>query len=259
MALWADMLLVFALVLFRMAGFVVFAPFLGSRNIPGAMKMLFAVALAALVFPGVVRRVPVAAPDGLGDFLHHAASETAVGLLFGFVSSLLFVGVQLGGHLIGQKMGFSMANVVDPFTEAEVTLVEEFKFFLSLFVFLAVGGHHLLMRALLGTFALVPIGRAVFRPQLWLELAGQFGEIFLIALQVAAPALGALFLVTLAMGFLARAVPQINIMMVGFPVQIVIGVSVMVLFLPVLTGWVAGRGIGILGWNLDKVMRLLAP
>ncbi len=256
---WADILLVFALVLFRMAGFVVFAPFLGSRNIPGAMKALLAVALAALVFPGVIRRAPVPVPGGLGDFVSLAATETVVGLLFGFAASLLFVGIQLGGHMIGQKMGFSMANVVDPFTEAEVTLVEEFKFFLSLFVFLAVGGHHLLMRALLGTFGIVPVGEAAFRPQLWLEMAGQFGAIFTIALQVAAPALAALFLVTLAMGFLARAVPQINIMMVGFPVQIAIGVSVMVLFLPVLAGWIAGRGIAVLGWNLDRLTRLLAP
>lgn len=254
--LWAELFLVFALVLFRMAGFVVFAPFLGSRNIPTGMKMLLAVGLSLLVFPGVLRREGGAAPADLGAFVGAAVSETAVGLLFGFSSSLLFVGVQLGGHLIGQKMGFTMANVVDPFTEAEVTLVEEFKFFLSVFVFLAVGGHHLLMRALLGTFSVVPVGEAAFRPELWLALAGQFGAIFMIALQVAAPAVGAMFLVTLSMGFLARAVPQINIMMVSFPVQIAVGIVVMVLFLPVLVAWV-GKSPRLIGLNLDAVTRLL--
>lgn len=254
---WADLFLVFTLVLFRMGGFVVFAPFLGSRNIPGAMKAVLSVALALLLFPAA-RGAGVVPPRDLGGFVACAAAETAVGVLFGFVSSLLFVGVQLGGHIIGQKMGFAMANVVDPFTEAEVTLIEEFKFFLSLFVFLAIGGHHLLTRALAGTFRLIPLGGSVFPDGLWWTVSAQFGAVFLIALQAAAPALGAMFLVTLGLGFLARAVPQINIMMIHFPVQIAIGLAVLVFFMPVLVGLLVEGARGLPG-RLDVVARLLAP
>ncbi len=255
---WSELFLIFVLVLFRIAGFVIFAPFLGSRNIPGAMKGLLTVALALLLFPAVVHGRALAAPTDLGGFVACAVSETAVGILFGFVSSLVFVGIQLGGHLIGQKMGFAMANVVDPFTEAEVTLVEEFKFFLAVFVFLAVGGHHLLMRSLAGTFAVIPLGGAAFRPSLGMVLAEQCGSIFLIALQAAAPALGAMFLVTLAMGFLARAVPQVNIMMISFPIQIAVGLIVLVIFMPVLMDIVV-RAPGGIGWNLEILTRLMTP
>ena len=49
------------------------------------------------------------------------------------------------------------------------------------------------------------------------------GEMFVLALKIAAPIVIALFLSNLCLGIVARTVPQVNILMIGFPINITIG------------------------------------
>lgn len=254
---WGDMFLLFVLVLLRIAGFMAFALFFGSLNVPTLFKAALSVAVTLLVFPSVLRR-GAALPQGGGELVTFAALETLVGVVLGFVSSMVLIGIQLGAHVIGNKMGFSMANVIDPFTEAEVMLIEEFEFFLAVFVFLLVGGHQLLVSALVRSFDVVPVGGARLPDALWLELSRQFGGIFSLAIQTAAPVAGSMFLVTLGLGFLSRVVPQMNVMMLAFPVQIGAGVILLVVFMPVLVAQIWGAQLR-MGWDLSAVTRLLAP
>ena len=46
---------------------------------------------------------------------------------------------------------------------------------------------------------------------------------FLIAVQLGAPAVVVAFLLNVALGIVARTVPQINVFFVGFPLQIAVG------------------------------------
>ena len=49
------------------------------------------------------------------------------------------------------------------------------------------------------------------------------GEIFVIGIRIAAPALAALFITQVALGLLARVAPQMNVFMLSFPLNIAIG------------------------------------
>lgn len=246
-----EQFMAYVLILFRVGGIMIFAPFFGSGLIPRRVKVGVSMLLALVL-------VPVASPEmpaefSLGYIIEAAAGETAVGLLVGYAASLIFVGVQLAGMQIGQQMGTGIASIFNPLIESQISLVGQFYFFFAIFVYLGINGHHLLLTALVGSFKTLPVG--------WMALSGRtlemlirlFGHLFAVAFAVSAPIVLALFLTTVALGFVARTVPQMNILIVGFPVRVVVGLAGMIYTLPAIGGFL-GRTIGFLMGSLQVVV-----
>ena len=64
-----------------------------------------------------------------------------------------------------------------------------------------------------------------------------FGDMFVIAIKIGAPAIAALLFTKVAFGLITKFIPQMNIMIVAFPVQIVIGLLFFGISLNVLLGF----------------------
>ena len=225
------MIQTFALVFFRLTGLFVAAPLFSGRDIPRGVKLGLGLLTALIVFPTVP-----AGSDGLtadlGSAALAAAAELAVGLTLGFLATMLFSAFQLAGQHIGQQMGIALADVIDPFSENEVPVIGQFQNSLALLVYVAAGGHRLLVGAAAESFRTVPLGGFRVTPGLVGSLVGASGRILELSFQIAAPVLVALFLSTVALGFVARAVPQMNILMLSFPLQIGLGLGVLIWTLP---------------------------
>ncbi len=219
----------FLLVLFRVAGLLMVAPVFGSAALPHPAKVGFALVVALLFFP-MVDRAGLSVQPNLGAYLLAAGGELAVGLLIGFAASLLFAAVQLGGQLIDQELGLMMANVVDPVTNEQVSVVAQLKLMLSVVVYLIIDGHHFLLTAVRESFSAVPLlGARVAGGAAMRVSDALMGDLFRMAVQIAAPAMVTLFLITVAMAFMARAVPEMNVFILGFSVRIAVGFAVLAL------------------------------
>ena len=59
-----------------------------------------------------------------------------------------------------------------------------------------------------------------------------FGQLWLIGLEIVAPALVALLITDAALGLVSRAVPQMNVFVVGLPAKILVGFTVIAASLP---------------------------
>lgn len=209
---------VLALVLFRVTGVVLVAPVLGSANAPATARVFLSVLLALVFFP-IVRGT---APEvSTAAFALAATGELGIGLLIGFAASLLFAAVQLGGHLLDQELGILQSNLLDPFSDAPVSVIGQFKLLLATVVYLLLNGHHLLIAAIGDSFRAAPLAGAPARVADAMVL-----DLFHMAVQIAAPALVTLFLVTIALAFMARAVPEMNLFAFGFPVRLGVGLLV---------------------------------
>jgi len=179
----------------------------------------------------VVYNPAVGLPTTLVAMTIAVVRELSVGFVIGFAVSLIFVGLQLAGRLTGQVMGLGLANVINPFSESQVSIIGQFFFFFGVLIFLGLRGHHMLIEGLAGTFATIPVGGAVFRQGIIDLMVQLLGDSFILAIKVAAPMLVALFVTMLALGFIARTVPQLNILIVGFPVSIIVGLVLIALSL----------------------------
>jgi flagellar biosynthesis protein FliR len=222
--------LAYILILMRVGGLFVFAPILSSPVIPGQIRLYSAMVIALALVPVISPVMPVALT--LPFLVKAAVSETAVGLLIGYAANLVFVAAQLGGMQIDQQIGLAIGSVFNPLVETQDSLIGQFYFLFTMFIFLGINGHHVMLAALVGSFPTVPVGAAVLSGKTLDMLITLSGTIFTVAFALSAPMVLALFLTTVAMGFLARTVPQMNILIVGFPVRIVVGLATMAFTLP---------------------------
>lgn len=220
----------FLLVLARCAGLVMGAPLFGHLLVPLRGRVGLALVLAIALAP--VASTAVETPPTLWVMAGLVITETLLGLILGFLAQLIFAGVQLGGQIAGIQIGFGLANLIDPQSNAQSTVVAEWQQLMALLVFLALDVHHVLLRALVESFRIVPLGAATLGAGLLRGVAMRAGEIFAVGMRIAAPVLIVLLLTNAALGVLARTIPQLNVFVVGFPVNVGVGLIVLGASLP---------------------------
>lgn len=98
-------------------------------------------------------------------------------------------------------------------------------------IFLQLGVHRWLVRALASSFAYLPAGGAFAGAELTRQLLHAAGGIWLAGVQIAAPALVATLVVDLVLGFLGKASPQLPVLFLGLSVKSMVGLAVLALSL----------------------------
>ena len=224
-ALSLPHLVVFVLALARVGGLFAMAPILGSLAAPVRVRaaLAFFVALAMLPAIPAEAATAIAADAGPIRLVGAVALEVSIGFTIGLVAEFVFSGVQMAGQLTGIQMGVGISNLIDPQTQEHITSLSQWQNLLALLVFLAVDGHHLLIRAVADSFASVPVGGGFPASDGLGRVLVLAGGIFVIALRIAAPVLVLLLLVNGAMAVLAKVIPQLNVFIVGFPLNVAVG------------------------------------
>lgn len=215
----------FILVLMRAAGIFLTAPVFSSRNIPVTVKASWILLVAFLVFPVVDFKALSLPSSGLPLSLA-VARELLIGFSIGLGATLVFTGIQLAGQIIDIQMGLGLVNIIDPMTNAQVSAMSQYYFMVATLVFLAANGHHMLLRGVVDSFNLVPLGQAHLSAALGTEMMNLFAQVFFIAFRVGAPVIGALFITNMALGVVARTVPQMNVFIVGMPLNLAVGLII---------------------------------
>jgi len=212
----------FALALVRFSGLVLAAPVLGSRNLPAQVKIGLAALCAFLVVPHLAALAEPIPAEPI-PFALLAAGELAVGLTLGFILTIVFAAIQVGGEVLDMLTGFAVVNVFNPALETQVPIFGFFYYILAAMYLLTLNGHHLMVMGLASSFDTIPPGGFVARPELLRQVAEWGGAMFSDALLIAAPVGAALLLAYITLGILNRLVPQIHLFVVGFPVTIALG------------------------------------
>jgi flagellar biosynthetic protein FliR len=130
--------------------------------------------------------------------------------------TIVFAGVQLAGHVIGQLGGMSLAETYNPTIDTNLPLFSQYLYIFGLAIFVLIGGHRLMLIGLLDTFASLPPGGATLSMPVVETLSTLVTQSFAFGIRAAAPGTVALLLVTLVLGLLSRTLPQLNVMSLGF-------------------------------------------
>ncbi|OLO40907.1 flagellar biosynthetic protein FliR [Alkalihalophilus pseudofirmus] len=229
---WINFLPAFLLIFIRVLAFFSVMPIFSYRTIPNTFKVGLAVYLAWIMF------FTLDAPELPMDETYFLLiiKEVMVGLLVGLVAMILLYAIQVAGAFIDIKMGFMIANVVDPGTGAQSPLIGGYLYTFALLLLLVSDAHHLLIDGVFYSYQFIPL------EQPFLPLGNEnviefifltFNKMFIIAFQMAFPIVGSLFLVDVALGMISRAVPQMNVFVVGMPLKILVGLPLLMLFLGV--------------------------
>jgi flagellar biosynthesis protein FliR len=248
---------VFILAFVRTAGIFTLVPIFGSNQIPVHVRVAIAVGIA-IIF------VPLCAPPGMAapavDILPMAmliVKEALVGLVIGFVTSLVFAAIQAAGDLVDMQSGFSFASMFDPVYGAQTAIAGRVHHMLAGLLFFVTNAHHILISGLADSFRVIPIAQVSLNPLVAGGVLDLFTVFFAVALRIAAPVLAAVFLADVALAIVARCVPQMNVLMVGLPLKLGVGRVSMVVALPVAVA-LTGNALGDIGNQTSGLLHVLS-
>jgi len=222
----------FIIMLVRISAFFYTAPVFGGSTVPPLAKIGFATLFTFLVL-SVTGPIGPALPDTIPQAVFLLATEVTFGLVLGYSVSLVFAGVQIGGMLMGYQMGFAVANVLDPISNQQVSIIGQFLFLFALLYFLAMDAHHILIKGIADSFLIAPVGGFSVDQGSVAWLVGIFGRMFWLGLRIAMPVIGAVFLVDTSLGIIAKTVPQMNVFIVGLPLKSLLGMFILGLAFPI--------------------------
>lgn len=222
----------------RVAGLVFVAPVLGNKAVPVRIRIFMSLVIAIAI---TGRLGPVSPPTGVVELIIALVFELAVGALIGYAARLVFVGIELGASYIGQQAGISIAEALNPLSADSAPVVRRLYELLAIVVFLAIGGHRVLIGSLVKTFQLVPVmglaGGASPSAGRVLEMTvALLGASFVLAIKVAAPVLLALLITSAAIGMLQKTMPQFGLLSTGLSVRAMVGLFVIAVSLALLPG-----------------------
>jgi flagellar biosynthesis protein FliR len=230
-------------------------PVFSSAQVP--MQVRFG--LSALITFILFHAVPPPHLDVTGfELVVGAMAQVLIGVIIGFVTSLVFTGISFAGELIDLQVGFAIANVINPSTQQNITIIGELQLALATLIFLATDSHYYMIQGIAGSFQLLPLPFMQLNPSVEGNLALFFTQSFLIVFEIAAPVVVALFLTNVSLAFMARVAPQMNVFVVGLPIQIVVGLTMMIIALPLLAN-VAPQLFQNMSLQMDAVMRGMRP
>ncbi|MBI5634180.1 MAG: flagellar biosynthetic protein FliR [Nitrospirae bacterium] len=236
----------FVLVLLRAGIFMSMLPVFGSKSFPLQFKIGLAVAFAALLSPIVhVELANIPLPVLV-------MREAALGIILGATARAVFFAVDMGGQMISNAMGLSIATVFNP-EMGQSTEIGRIYGIIAMLIVLAIDGHHELISVFVQSYDWLPIGQVNVQ-NLILKVVSAGSKIFVIALKISAPVLVGMLIVNILMGFLYKAAPQVNIFFVSFPVFLALGFLIMAMSVPVFTHFFAGQFHDV----NDELFRILA-
>jgi flagellar biosynthesis protein FliR len=244
-ALTAPYRVTFLLVFFRLGGMATVAPLLGHRAIPMAHRAGLAALLALILTPVVGASAGARLHDGVSLVLA-IAGELAIGIMIGFVASLVVAAVHSAAELVAFQMGLGFAGIYDPAMGQQANVLSRFEEMLVLLLLLAVNAHHAFVHAVAASFQRIAPGAGLLSAAPAPAVVALGSKLFRSGLELAAPLVGVLFVVNVVMAFLTRVAPQTNAFVLGVPVAIVLGMLGLVETFPhffaVVSRLVAGLG-----------------
>jgi flagellar biosynthetic protein FliR len=217
-----DQFKVFLMVLIRVSVVMYLFPVFSSSMIPGPIKAGLALVISLVLTP-VVPVDPARFPETVPAALVYGVSEFFVGMVLALSVQLFMGAVEMAGQLIGFQMGFSIINVLDPQSGAQVSIMGQIGNLVLVMVFLALNGHHALITGLVESFRIVPVGVIAVKRGLLHQMLHLVAHMFVLAIQMGSPAIVALLFTSTAFGITAKFVPQMNILVAAFPIKIVVG------------------------------------
>ncbi len=234
-----NTVIAFLLVMFRIAGMLVSAPLFSMRSIPPQAKIGLAFTIALILFP--LHSANLVVPKDLIQFSVMAIQETMIGLLLGFVASLVFTAVQMAGEYISVQMGLSIASVLDPVTQTQTPVLGQFFFYLAAMLFLSLNVHHGLIMGVDRSFDWIPLGHAIGEGKLTAGIMAErmiklTSDMFVMSLMIGVPVMGVLLLTEVSLGLVAKVMPQMNVFMVALPLKVALGLLLILMSIPYLGG-----------------------
>lgn len=218
-----------ALVFLRIGAAAFLIPGLGEQSLPQRIRLAAALAMTAVVAPGVAPMPEAPGPQAL-------LSEAMTGLVLGLGLRLLVMALQTAGTIAAQSV--SLAQMFAGTGPEPQPIVANLLVMAGIALFVALGGLERSVALMLMSYEMVPLGALPDPARLAGWGIGRIAGLFALAFALAAPFVLAALLYNLALGLMNRVMPTLMVSFVGAPALSLGGLVLLALASPlVLEVW----------------------
>ena len=215
----------------RLLGLLFIAPIFSSNMFLVRYKMILALWLSLAVAPGLLESIEV--PNNILWFGFILLKELIIGGILGFFISLIFMILRVSAELFSIQIGLGFSQMFDPIRQAEVSLVGNFFYLISVLLFISIGGLHYSLKIVVQSYKLLPLINYsdhvdLIHHTVWYY----FINMFRLAMQFALPIVAVSILLTIILAIVGKVAPQSNILILGLPLQYSLGILMMFLLMP---------------------------
>jgi flagellar biosynthesis protein FliR len=256
LSLAVNELVRFGVVLSRVGGLMVFAPFFSSRSMPVLVRTVSSLVFTIALLPALPLSL-IPAQFGLPQLLGAMVGEVAFGMVLGLVATFVFSALQLAGQIVSFQLGFAIINLIDPQSEVETSVFSFIENILGVMFFLLVNGHHWFLKAVADSFLYLPVEGVHLKGPLVGEVLRLSAGMVSAGVQIAGPVLAVTVIADVAMGIISRAAPQINVLIVTMPMKTLIGFTCLSFSFYYLPQWLEAAFIHLFR-DLEVILKQLA-
>ena len=233
MAFTVENLEFYLAITMRIAGFVFIAPFFSNSSMPQRAKLLLSFSVGLISFFVVPQET--LQYNGVIGYAALIISEAIAGMILGLFTNLAMFILSYAGQVADMEIGLSMVMQFDPTNNMQVTITSNILTYAVMLTMVATNLHLYILRAIIDSFVLIPVGQAKFSPLFYEGYLNYILDYMVLAFRIILPIFAALLVVNTILAVLAKAAPQLNMFVIGHQLKIFIGLTVltlMMLYLP---------------------------
>jgi flagellar biosynthetic protein FliR len=231
-------LILFFLVFIRFSILFSVLPFFSEKIIPSNLKIMLSLVVSLVSFPFLINSNLInidrskKALDSFYLIFLANLNEVFFSLVLGFTAKIIFEGINYASNFMGNLMGFAMASSYDHHQESQTQIVAQIQNNLVMLLFIALDGHHLILKSAINSYSLIGIGEMRLHLNTVHMLIKMTSSIFYFGLQLSAPMCIVIFGVNFIFGFIAKALPQLNVLAMSSNITAFLGLIVFFIGLP---------------------------
>ena len=192
-------------------------PGFSSARIPVMVRLLMAAAVAMAILPVLWDTIYPKVSGNDYAYIHLVVGETLIGTMYGLIPRLYVLGLQFAGSAISMSIGFNSPgapDVIEDTAENQLTNMISFGGLLLLFM---LDFHHVILRALIDSYGLMPLGGFPDVQKMLITLTDTLGATFLLMLRLASPFIIFGIMFNFSIGLINKLAPQIPIYFISTP------------------------------------------
>lgn len=220
----------FLAIAMRIAGFVFIAPFFSNSSMPQRAKLLLSFSVALVSFFVIPQEMPLEY-NGIIGYAALIISEAVAGMILGLFANLAMYILSFAGQIADMEIGLSMVMQFDPSNNMQVTITSKILTHAILLTMVATNLHLYVLRAIIDSFVLIPVGQVKFSSLFYDGYMGFMLDYMILAFRIVLPVFAALLIVNAILAVLAKAAPQMNMFVIGFQLKIFVGLTVLILMM----------------------------
>jgi flagellar biosynthetic protein FliR len=218
------------LIIMRLSGCILLNPIFGKKNIPAIFKIGLTLFISYFVYSAIP--LQDIAVGSTVELIVSLMKEFVLGYIFGYIIQLFISVMIMAGEMIDSQMGISMAKIYDPQSNTSVAVSASLLNVMFMLIFFSMNAHLTLIQVFCFSFKVIPLGKAVFNADFFLQLTDMFGYMLIYAMKLSIPILAAELITEIGVGIIMKAVPQIDIFTVNLQLKIILGFTVMLILVP---------------------------